>query len=128
MLIHPGGSVFTDIKYPPKDWHFIEWWGDGHAFAHTNGLRLLIDCGPKEDKRQWLHVSVSRRKWVPSHEDMCLVKHDFIGSRYAYAVYPPSDVYVNIHSYCLHLWALAEGDGKVLPEFSGVIDGIGRSI
>ena len=124
---HPGGEAFAKLNYPPKDWHQIGWWGNGHLFVHKNGLRLLIDCEEKEDGRKWLHVSVSRKNWNPSHDDMCLVKEAFIGDRYAYAVYPPKQVYVNIHSHCLHLWALVEEDGRVLPEFSGVLAGV-RSI
>lgn len=126
-MTHPGGEVFR-VEYPPKDWRHIGWWGDGHTFAHKSGLRLIIDCEEKADGRKWLHISVSRKNWNPSHDDMCLVKRAFIGDRYAYAVYPPSENYVNIHTHCLHLWALAEGDGRVLPEFSEILAGIGRSI
>lgn len=119
-LMHPGGEAFSGIVYPPADWHFLEFWGEGHVFAHKNGLRVIVDCEEKEDGRQWIHISVSRKHWDPSHADMCLVKEAFLGERYAYAVYPPREVYVNIHHHCLHLWALAEGDGRVLPEFSKI--------
>lgn len=128
-LEHPGGEQFKQLKYPPTGWHFVQQWGDGHAFRHM-GMYLLIDCDVKEDGRKWLHISVSKNDWVPSHADMAKVKDAFVGNgRYAYAVFPPTEMYVNLHPYCLHLWALAEGpDGKVLPEFSGQLDGIGRSI
>ncbi len=121
-LKHPGGDAFT-VAYPPPDWHFMDFWGNGHSFVHRCGLRLIIDCEEKDDGRHWVHISVSRKKFDPSHLDMVKVKHDFIGrERYAYAVYPTGDNYVNIHAHCLHLWALAEGaDGRVLPEFSGVL-------
>jgi hypothetical protein len=131
ILLHPLASCqmelgvpVTDLKYPPDGWRYIQDWGLGHAFAHTNGLRVLIDASQKEDDRWWVHVSVSRKSWTPTHEDMCMVKRDFLGDRYAYAVYPPQEQYVNIHAHCLHLWSLAEGDGRVLPEFSGEISGI----
>lgn len=120
---HPGSELFT-VPYPPKDWHFLESGGDGHAFAHKNGLRLIVDCERKEDGKRWVHVSVSRKHHTPSHEDMCKVKAAFIGDRYAYAVFPPSEHYVNVHPNCLHLWSLAEEDGKVLPEFSGRVMGV----
>ena len=119
---HPGGELFT-VPYPPKDWHYLQRWGDGHCFA-KDGLRLIIDCEEKEDGKRWVHISVSRRHYIPSHGDMCEVKAAFIGERYAYAVFPPREYYVNIHSRCLHLWALAEGDGRALPEFSSVILGM----
>lgn len=129
MSDHPGGAAFAALQYPPKDWHFLQAWGDGHCFVHKNGLRLIVDCEKKADGRKWVHVSVSRKNFDPSHADMCMVKEAFLGTRYAYAVYPPREVYVNIHTHCLHLWALAEGDdGRVLPEFSAVIEDIGRSV
>lgn len=125
---HPGGEVFK-VPYPPENWHQIGWWGDGHAFVHKNGLKLLIDCELKADNRRWVHISVSRKNWNPSHDDLVMVKRDFIGDRYAYSIFPVKEVYVNLHTHCLHLWALAEGeDGRVLPEFSEVLEGVGRSI
>lgn len=121
MSDHPGGF---DIPYPPTGWHFLKSWGDGHIFVHKNGLRVIIDCEEKSDGNRWVHVSFSRAKWIPSHEDACMVKEAFIGDRYAYSVFPPRDKYVNIHGHCLHLWASCEGDGRVLPEFSGPIEGV----
>jgi hypothetical protein len=89
------------------------------------GLLVLIDCEEKADGNRWIHVSVSRKKWTPTHEDMVLVKEAFIGDRYAYSVWPPKAEYVNIHAHCLHLWALWDGkDGRVLPEFSGDFLGV----
>lgn len=61
---------------------------------------------------------------------MALVKDAFIGpDRYAYSVWVPRDRHVNIHRHCLHLWALMTDDeGRVLPEFSAVVDGVGLSV
>jgi hypothetical protein len=114
----------------PTGWYVFQRWGDGYTcLQKTGGLRVIIDCEVKSDGKEWIHVSVSRKSWTPSHEDMALVKRDFIGDLYAYSVWPPREVYVNIHNHCLHLWALADGsDGRVLPEFSEVIEGIGRSV
>lgn len=121
MNDHPGDFA---IPYPPSDWHFLQPFGDGHCFVHRCGLRVIIDCEEKNDGKRWVHVSFSRKDRTPSHEDTCKVKRDFIGDRYAYAVFPPSDKYVNIHQYCLHLWACTEGDGRILPEFMGEIAGV----
>lgn len=121
-MTHPANF---SIVYPPPDWHYLQSWGDGHAFAHRNGLRVLIDCVRKRDGNLWLHVSYSRKKWLPSHDDTVMVKLAFIGSdRYAYMVFPPAQYYVNIHPHCLHLWSRVGGDGQVLPEFSGEIAGV----
>ena len=61
---------------------------------------------------------------------MALVKRDFVGEdRYAYSIWPPREQHVNIMPYCLHLWArMDELDGRVLPEFSAELPGIGRSV
>lgn len=115
----------------PTGWKFLHKWGEG-GFALVQiggGLRVLIDCEVKSDGNEWIHVSCSAKSWTPTHEDMALVKREFIGDRYAYSVWPPESQYVNIHSHCLHLWARwTDDDGQVLPEFSEELPLIGRSI
>jgi len=119
----------SGMAFPPVGWEVIQEWGLGYALRHSNGLRVLIDCGSKDDGKWWVHISFSRKSWDPTHADTCQVKRDFLGDRYAYIVHPPSDKYVKIHSHCLHLWALVDnGYGRVLPEFSDVLEGVGRSI
>ena len=135
-LLHPLDAGLMEIKappsglqYPPPGWIFLQFWGSGHAFQHRCGLRLLIDCSMKDDNQWWVHISVSRRAQTPDHEDMAMVKSHFLGERYAYSVWPPLDKYVNIHANCLHIWALVDkGDGRILPEFSDIVEGVGRSI
>jgi hypothetical protein len=114
-----------DLPFPPPGWQVIQPWGCGWALQNSNGLRAIIDCERKEDDRYWVHLSISRVGRTPTHEDMAAAKRAFFGdAHYAYSVFPPKSKYVNIHGYCLHLWALAEGDGRVLPEFSGVVAGV----
>lgn len=122
----------TGLSFPPRDWEILQQWGDGWALR-CRGLRAIIDVEVKGDGRWWAHLSVSRKDWPPSHADMATTKLAFFGERYAYAVFPPADRYVNIHPNCLHLWALIDAtDGRVLPEFSAVSakfwKQIGRSI
>jgi len=115
----------------PKGWEVITRWGDGYACRQIGGgLRILVDCEIKADGSPWLHVSVSRKTYTPTHDDMALVKKDFIGeNRYAYSIWPPKSEYVNIMPYCLHLWARWDTpDGRVLPEFSAELEGIGKSV
>jgi hypothetical protein len=112
----------------PKGWSVLQPWGDGWVLVDENKtLKVIIDCEVKTDGAEWLHVSYSRRSWTPTHEDTCKVKAAFIGDRYAYAVFPPVERYVNIHPYCLHLWARLDGS-PVLPEFSEILPGIGVSV
>ena len=65
-----------------------------------------------------LHVSVSRAKYIPSYEDLAGVKGAFVGDdRQALQLFPRRADHVNIHPYCLHLWACLEPDGDGLPAF-----------
>lgn len=86
-------------------------------FVNKNGLRVIISAGVFEG-REWIHLSVSRKDWIPSWDDLRKVKVDFLGpDSYAYTVYPPASEYVNIHEKCLHIYSLESGE-RVLPEFS----------
>ena len=134
--LHPLDAGLADIgvppsglPFPPDSWKIIRLWGLGYVLISKTGLRAIIDCSKKDDNNFWVHISVSRSNRTPSHEEMASVKRDFLGDRYAYSVWPPQSQYVNIHAYCLHLWARVDtGDGRVLPEFSSELDGIGVSI
>jgi hypothetical protein len=123
------GCEPSGLTFPPNGWQIIQEWGLGYAMRHANGLRVLIDCGLKEDNFWWVHVSFSRKSWDPTYADACQVKQDFLGDRYTYTVHPPQEKYVNIHAHCLHLWSRVDGNGgRVLPEFSDILEGVGRSI
>lgn len=123
-----GEEMIWNFKCP-KNWEIIQPWGDGFALREKDGgLRVIIDCEVKSDGFDWIHISVSRKSWTPTHEDMVKVKQDFLGiDCYAYSIWPPEDMYVNIHSHCLHLWSRLDGS-RILPEFSEVLPLIGRSI
>lgn len=123
------GAPVSGLPFPPKGWTIIRLWGNGFALRNSSGLRAIIDCEQKDDDRWWCHLSVSRASRTPTHQDMCEAKLAFLGDRYAYAVHPPKDRYVNIHEFCLHLWCLVDaGKGQVLPNFDAVLEGVGRSI
>lgn len=102
-------------------------WGDGFILNDPFGLRVIVDCRCLDDGSIWLHVSYSRAKHEPSHTDTVKVKQAFFGNGYAYAIFPPSACYVNIHRHCLHLWGPLHVD-MALPEFSATVEGIGLSI
>jgi hypothetical protein len=118
-----------NIPTKVNGWTYAQPFGEGLVYR-KDGLMAIIDCSEKEDGRKWVHVSISRRKQVPSYDDLVDAKESFIGrDRYAYFVFAPSDKHVNIHANCLHIWGLVySSDGKVLPEFSDILEGVGRSI
>ena len=112
----------------PTGWELVQKWGDGWACRQKDGgLRVIVDCEIKDDGNEWLHVSYSRAKQTPTHADTIRVKAAFLRDHFAYSEFPPPDKYVNIHPHCLHLWARADGSAA-LPEFSAIVEGVGRSI
>jgi len=67
-----------------------------------NGVNLrVIAC----DLNGWDHVSVSTPHRCPTWEEMCWIKDlFFLPSECCVQFHPPTEVYVNDHNYCLHLW------------------------
>ena len=87
------------------------------AFEHIDGRRVIGSVG-QHDNKWWLHVSLSRRKYIPSYEDLADVKRVFVGdARQALQIFPRRERHVNIHPHCLHLWACLEPEGDGLPDF-----------
>ena len=100
---------------------------NSRAFRHvTVDLVAIIEdkkYGEGDENQIWRHVSMSCPNRVPSYEELCACKRDFIGDNAkAFMVFPAKDEHVNIHSYCLHLWAPTEKD--ILPDFSIMIGGM----
>lgn len=70
--------------------------------------------GPDLPKEYWFHISVSRRSRLPTWEDLAKVKRDFLGPEVeAYQVLAKESQHVNVHAYCLHLWAPLDGFRRV---------------
>lgn len=90
-----------------------------------NGLYVIASVA-MIDGREWLHVSFSRKSHAPSYEDIRMVRDHFIGEeRKSVMVFPSKEHYVNIHSYCLHLWSSSDVG---LPDFEVDIPGFGNAI
>jgi len=72
--------------------------------------------GDKEDMSdQWHHISVSRCDRLPSWSELNKVKNDFLGEDVeAYQVITKKSDHVNVHSYCMHLWAPVDGKRRVM--------------
>lgn len=77
-------------------------WGDGNAYVHTNGLRVIITTSDHD--KTWMHISVSRAGRLPSHAEMYLVKNTFMPNHFGYTIMAPVSQHINIHPYCLHIW------------------------
>jgi hypothetical protein len=88
------------------------------AYVHPDGLRVIVSATIYDDRKRWLHVSVSHRgNRLPQWREMCEVKDAFCGPRStAYQVHPPTDKHISIHDKVLHLWVCL--DGPVTPDFT----------
>ena len=106
----PNGWI--EVALPPHP--FLE---GQRAFEHRDQRRVILTVDLHEG-RWWLHVSVSRAKYTPSYEDLADVKRVFIGDDHqALQVFPRRERHVNLHPFCLHLWACLEPEGDGLPDF-----------
>lgn len=103
----------------PKSWTEKARAADGRAFSSQNGLLVIASGAEELDGREWIHLSVSRRNRLPSWSDLVLVKTLFLGAeRNAYQALPDHRRHVNIHRFCLHLWATREEIDNPMPDFA----------
>ncbi len=65
----------------------------------------------------WEHVSVSHPRRCPTWEEMVQIKRLFwTDEECVIEFHPPQRVYVNLHSYCLHLWRIVGVDFPLPPQ------------
>jgi hypothetical protein len=84
--------------------------------ASAQGLLVICSASRERDGKRWIHVSMSRHKRLPSYDDMCLVKNQFLGAnRLAVQVFARAAHHVNINPHVLHLWSCLDGDP--VPDF-----------
>jgi hypothetical protein len=125
-----GRLVWVQSYLPdpaPSGWRIRERGLDGCAYASRSHLLVILSGNREADGRRWLHLSCSYADRLPTWADMRRVKDLFLGSdTYAAIVFPPRSTFVNIHPFCLHLFACV--DGWPLPEFSGFLPSGGRAI
>lgn len=74
----------------------------------NNGILIVRDRGLHiqfSNGMDWDHVSVSRKKRMPSYEDMCWVKNLFWSTDMCVMeLHVPKKDHLNYHQFCLHLW------------------------
>lgn len=59
----------------------------------------------------WQHVSVSRKRRMPTYEDMDWVKRAFWSAEATVMqLHVPAQEHINCHPYCLHLWRPTEAE------------------
>jgi len=101
----------------PRNWS-VDYCGfDAARYRSRSGLVCILSCSIERDQKAWVHLSVSRKNFLPSWEDLVLVKEIFLGQdSAAIQVLPPKKEWVNIHPFCLHLYQCLE-DENPIPDF-----------
>lgn len=109
--------------FPNNGWLMAEERLDGWAFHQPagGGIRVIFS-GEVHRGQRWIHCSLSRASRLPTYQDVQLVRLAFMTPhRQSIMVWPSvqSRRYVNLHPYCLHLYACEEDCGDGLPDFTG---------
>jgi hypothetical protein len=79
-------------------------------FRPPRGYAVLVSIDRLNDKKEWLHLSVSRPDRLPSWEDLRETKNTLLGAeKVAIQLLPRESEYVNAHPFTLHLWHCLEG-------------------
>ncbi len=104
----------------PRGWTLMREADDGFACRRdSDGLQVICSEAEELDGNRWVHVSCSRRGRIPSWDDLTAVKNLFIGiERRAYQVVAERSKHINIHPYCLHLFAPANAEDDPMPDFA----------
>ena len=100
----------------PKNWKVMRINEDAGFYQNRTGLKVAISCCVEQDGRNWIHLSVSRRKTLPSWAELKQVKDLFLGiNALAIQVLPPKAEFVNDYEHCLHLYQCL--DERPIPDF-----------
>jgi hypothetical protein len=101
----------------PQGWAVAEAGDDGCKLLASSGLVAVVSGNVEQDKRRWIHLSVSAPGRTPTWEELVSVKEMLLGKHsLAIQVIPPRSRYITIHPDVLHLFMCA--DGAPIPDFA----------
>ena len=103
----------------PSHWLEVSRGPNGSGYRHKIAVNLTVIFGVDyfPDGHLWQHASIAWTDRMPTYDDLCKLKAEFIGGdRKAVMVLPAEPEHVNIHPYCLHLYCRLDGDP--LPDFT----------
>lgn len=104
---------------PPKGWRALK---EGvlvdRVVAYERLDIVVIESIDKmNDGQRWHHLSVSRHDKLPTWKELRRVRDAFLGEETeAIHAIPNKADYVNVHKYCMHVWALVETPGDDFEE------------
>jgi hypothetical protein len=97
-------------EHGPDGWHYVA------AKGQDPGAVIVTCSDLRDDAREWVHASISRRDRLPTYEELQTLHRAVWPAGYAYQVFAPPSAHVNIHPHALHLWGLLSGE-RDLPDF-----------
>lgn len=100
-------------QYRVKDRRFpaLGYGGAFKVFVNGRSFFVIASTEAHEDG-VWEHISISpkNQKRCPTWEEMCAIKDMFFEpEEECIEFHPKKSSYVNINSYCLHIWRKADG-------------------
>jgi hypothetical protein len=102
----------------PATWERTREADDGVEWTRGK-LTIVASAAIEDDNAVWVHISLSYPGKLPTWDDIKGVRNVILGSnRWAYQVLPPDDRSINIHPYCLHIWAPWNEDDDLMPDFA----------
>lgn len=100
----------------PCNWSVKAIGDDGGMYKSRDGLAVIISCSIERDGNSWVHLSVSRKKSIPTWVDLINVKEIFLGKdTLAIQILPSRSEYINVHEFCLHIYQCLED--RPIPDF-----------
>jgi len=78
------------------------------AYATINGLRILKSIDNTSQWGKLKHISISKEDRYPSWDEILEIKEKLFGDVDCMMVMPKKKNYVNIHSFCFHIWETPE--------------------
>lgn len=110
--------IFKPPSILPPGWKVWETGEDGYKYVNEKDRQVvIISWAIEQDRKMWLHFSMSTAARVPNWDELVRAKEIFLGveSR-AIQVIPPRSEYVNLNKRVLHLFVCL--DGNPLPDFT----------
>lgn len=90
--------------------------GKGVAQKAVVGLNVVTSV-EVVDNLLWFHASIVRNDGhMPTYDDLCWLKAEFFGDRWAMQYFPTKDQHVSHHDKCLHLWTCLQNEFR-MPDF-----------
>ncbi len=94
----------SPVWMPPK-----EFGSDGWMLVTADReSSVIVSVGRFEDGHEWVHASIANLHTMPTYDDLQRL-HRAINSRWAFEVFAPPSVHVNLHQFARHLWARLDG-------------------